>query len=307
MPITKYPRGLSSFGVPLPAGSLPITTGTYFYVDSASGNGNAGNTGTDPSSPLATIAQALAKCTNSKCDVIVVMPGHTETLTGAGGLTINKIGVSIIGIGTGSLRPTLTLATPTTTTIAVTAANYTMKNFIITGTIAELVTVFNVTAAYCTLDGVDFAGGDTSTIKFLTTSAAATNFRMFNCIHKTTAAVTAHSWWIQLTGADDAVIENNYFHIVKSNNAGSGVLGGLTTESLRINFNNNRCVCLGTAVLAIAPLASSTGTIAYNTVGNSKTNGVGTIAPASCHAFENYETNEVTKSGMLDPVTDTNA
>lgn len=306
MGMTPFPNGLSSMGVPIIGSgpTIPFTTGKYIFCSSVVGSD--GNSGLNKNQPVATVDKALAKCTANKGDVIIVMPGHTETVASVGALTFDVAGVTLVGIGNGSLRPTFTLSA-TASTIAVTAADTRINNIIITGSIAELVTVFNVTAPSLTLDAVDFDGGATSTIKFLTTSALAKKLTMVNCVHKTTAAVTAVAWWLQLTGCDDAVIANNIFHIVVANNAGAGVLGGLTTESLRIAFLNNRMICLGTSPLVVAPLASSTGTIAYNTVGNSKTNGVGTIAPASCHAFENYETNEVTKSGMLDPITDTNA
>ena len=307
MSFTNYPNGVTSLGLPLvgSGSDIPVTiTGTYFFVNSSTGS--SGNTGLSPEASVATITQALAKCTDSKGDVIIVAPGYTETIATAGGLTVSKIGVSIIGLGRGSMRPTLTLSA-TDSTIAVSAADVLIKNILCKGTVAELVTVFNVTAAGCTLDGVDFAGGATSTIKFLTTSVAADFLTIQNCHHFTTAAVTANAWWLQLTGCDDVVIRNNILHIVTSNHAASGCIGGLTTESLRVCITNNRLINLGTSCLGLSMLASSTGTVAYNTLGNSKTNGVGSMQPASCHFFENYETNETAKSGMLDPVTDTNA
>jgi hypothetical protein len=229
------------------------------------------------------------------------MQGHAETLATAGAITASKANVKIIGLGSGNERPTLTLSA-TASTIAVTAANVLFKNFIITGSIAELVTVFNITAAGCTLDAVDFAGGATSTIKFLTTSAAATKLTIQNCVHVTTAAVTANAWWIQLTGADDARIINNSFNIVTSNNAASGAIGGLTTASVRVLVKYNDIYVLGTSVLPLSMLAGSTGILAYNNIGCSKTAAAGGVQPASCYCVQNFITNVVTTSGKLDPV-----
>src|SRR3990167_9479087 len=58
MPMTRFPRGVSGWGVPA-LGSLPVpfaSTGRYHFVSSA--NGNDGNRGDDPTRALATIGQA---------------------------------------------------------------------------------------------------------------------------------------------------------------------------------------------------------------------------------------------------------
>jgi len=77
-------------------------TGTAFYVDSVAGSST--NNGLASNSAKATLAQALALCTANKGDVVYLMPGHNE---GAGDAqwTINKAGVTIIGLGNGTNRP----------------------------------------------------------------------------------------------------------------------------------------------------------------------------------------------------------
>lgn len=77
-----------------------------YYVDS--GNGSDSNDGRDPGFPLATIDAAINKCTASQGDVIIVQPGHAETLTTQ--ISLDVIGVSIIGVGEGTLKPQLTVA-----------------------------------------------------------------------------------------------------------------------------------------------------------------------------------------------------
>jgi hypothetical protein len=94
-------KGVSSL---MGAGSL-FTTGKVFYVHS--GTGSNGNPGEDPRNPLATIAQAQTNARASKGDVVVVLPGHAETLTAV--LTLSKAGVSYIGIGNGGLKPAITV------------------------------------------------------------------------------------------------------------------------------------------------------------------------------------------------------
>src|SRR3972149_5755717 len=108
MGLTNYPGGVSSFGMPMLGGggvTIPPTTGSVFFVHS--GTGSSGNDGLGPSSPTATIAQAIAKCTASKGDLVIVMPGHAENIASATSLALNKAGVSVIGLGRGRNRPVL--------------------------------------------------------------------------------------------------------------------------------------------------------------------------------------------------------
>lgn len=54
-----------------------------------------------------TFAGALTGCVASRGDVIIALPGYTETITTT--LAMSKAGVSLVGIGQGNLRPTFTV------------------------------------------------------------------------------------------------------------------------------------------------------------------------------------------------------
>src|SRR5260221_337049 len=69
--------------------------------------GSDGNNG-DFFRPFATLQKASDSCLANNGDVIMVKPGHAETISTAAILALNKAGVAIIGLGAGSLRPTLT-------------------------------------------------------------------------------------------------------------------------------------------------------------------------------------------------------
>lgn len=75
--------------------SIPSTTGTYFFVSSSSGSN--GNDGLSPSTPLATLAQAVSLCTSGLGDTILLMPGYSETISSA--VAVSKNNVHIIGLG----------------------------------------------------------------------------------------------------------------------------------------------------------------------------------------------------------------
>jgi hypothetical protein len=75
MPLTKYPHGVSSFGIPL-FGSARFSNpwATHYFVDGI--DGNDGNTGTEPGRAFATIQKAVTASTGG--DVIYIRPkGYT--------------------------------------------------------------------------------------------------------------------------------------------------------------------------------------------------------------------------------------
>lgn len=115
MPLTNFPQGVTSFGVPVIPG--PFLNywggGSVFWVCNRSGV--ASGDGTSPDRPLASLftatTGAIAKVNGVQGSLIIVLPGHVEnitastnmsTLAGSGATFLN-----IVGIGNGALRPTL--------------------------------------------------------------------------------------------------------------------------------------------------------------------------------------------------------
>lgn len=129
---------LGGLGAPLRADAK------FFYVDS--NNGSNSFTGETPAKAKATIQGAVTAARASKGDVIYVMPFHTEAVTSSS-LGLSKAGVTIIGLGSGSAKPTLSFGV-TSSRINVTAANCTMQNFRFTAAVGDVVTaVLHATAA----------------------------------------------------------------------------------------------------------------------------------------------------------------
>ncbi len=134
-----------------PGGFFAVTdrqffpSGTVFWVDSNTGTDGAGY-GRNPDAPLATLDYAIGLCTANKGDVIFLMPGHAEALTGATSLTMDVAGVTVIGLGSGSLRPTFTLTTATSATWNITAPNCWVENVLIVSNFLNIVTAMTVGA-----------------------------------------------------------------------------------------------------------------------------------------------------------------
>lgn len=114
---------------------------------------------------FATIDEAIGACVANRGDTIYVGPGHTEAVTSTS-LNLDVAGVTIIGLGSGSMKPTLSFGV-TSSRINVTAADCTLQNFRLTAAVGDVVTaVLHATAAQNTryLD-IEFYA--TSTFNFI--------------------------------------------------------------------------------------------------------------------------------------------
>lgn len=302
MGLTNFPAGITSFGMPVLPG-IPPSTGTVYFVHSGTGSNN--NDGRSPDAPVATIANAIGRCVANKGDIIIVMPGHAETISGAAGIDANVAGISIIGLGNGTNRPTISFGN-TAATFAVTAANVTIANLRVTSTVDEVVKMFHVTAAYCTLDNIEhFETASAQTIQFLLTSAAADYLTVKNCYHYQANAAAAAQLWIQLVGCDNTRILDNTFILALQNGATCAVINA-TTAVVNCEIARNVILQTGgtTQVSAILLVTASTGFVYDNRVAAAVTTLAGTVALASAYGAENYTLNTANKSGILDPVAD---
>lgn len=215
----------------------------------------------------ATIALALAQCTASQGDVILVLPGHTEAIGNATALAVNVAGVRIVGLGQGNLRATLTLGTAITANIPITAANTSLENLIIDMTGFDTITSgITITAAGVTIRGCKFitANATNQVAIGITTSALATQFTFDgNQVVGTTDAGTTN--FLQLVGGDDAVITNNYFYGAYTTSLGP--INQITTAGLRMLIANNTLMNVTASSTSVIVLVStSTGMIRDNRI-----------------------------------------
>lgn len=78
MPLTNYPNGVSSFGVPIfGSGGLIASPGDIYFVDQQ--RGSDGNTGLEPDKALLTLSAAHAKMTANQNDTAIVL-GSASTI-----------------------------------------------------------------------------------------------------------------------------------------------------------------------------------------------------------------------------------
>lgn len=226
MPLTNYPNGLTSMGVPVfgPGGQnnayngvpfgqqgVPLTNGNYWFVDSATGSDGFAGTA---NAPLATLSRALALSVANNGDVIVLCPQHAETISAAGGINVNVAGVSIVGLGNGRKRPVFTFATSTAATMTITAANVTLANIVGTTSIDQIVSPFVVSAADANLS-IEWQDGanNLEALRAVLTTSAANRLRLnllYNGFTNGTHCVNA----VRLVGGTGAQVNVNYYGIL---------------------------------------------------------------------------------------------
>ena len=255
MGVTQYPRGVSSFGFPIIGSGPYVTTGKVFFVDSVTGLN--GNSGLEPALPFATIDYAVGKCTASKGDIIFVMPGHTETITAAGGLALDVAGVTIIGLGTVGSRPKLNFITSTGASMKVTAASCEMSNVNFTGGLDALTNPIHVQAADFRLQNwrwTDVTGQATDVVL---TTAAADRMELSNFIFNGATAAGTNAG-IALVGGDGISIHD----FTMDGNFAVGGIDVRTTATTDIEVYNVRFRTRNAAdIFIIDTITASTGNI----------------------------------------------
>lgn len=312
-----FAAGISIRGIPL----LQTHPGQVFWVSNATTllpgqkGGSNGNKGTFDA-PFATLDYAIGRCTASRGDIIMVKPGHAETVSSATALALDVAGVAIVGLGVGSTRPTFTLDTATTATIGVSAHNISMTNCIISANFADIVSAFTLTTAKnFTLDRCDILATATN-MNFLhvidtnTTDNAADGLTVVNCFwHEPDAATLAFAL-VDGTQANWNVSDN----VMVTGNATQDVaalftiatgknLTGLRVLRNQIDVTGHASSTAG--VLITTDGTAGTGVIAYNNIKHlDATTEVLITATHTYGLFENRATAVANAQGYLLPAID---
>lgn len=211
---------------------LNFEPGNQWYVDS--GVGSSANDGKTWGTALDTIKNALAKATASNSDVIWVAPGHTETISSATSLALNKAGVTIIGLGGGAMRPTLTFSA-TASNIPISAASVHLENILCVASVDSIVAGITISAADVTLKNIEWRDvTDKEAILAILTTAAADRLTIDGFFHNGFVTGNACTAAIRLVGVDSAEIKNCRFH----GNYGTAIIEFHTTKCTKIDIMN---------------------------------------------------------------------
>ena len=239
MSVTNFPNGVSSFGMPM----IGMTTGSVFFVDDSGSNGNSG---ADADNPFADIDYAIGRCTASKGDVIFVMPGHYEAITGAAAIDADVAGISIIGLGRGLDQPQISFG--------------------------HADAGFVIGAASVWIENINFQAAITGVLLGVSVEAAGDNFTIKNCRFDVATTTTDEfmSAIETAAGANNGVVEGCYIDMG---------LGG-ATQAVHLNGTSSGHQILNNHIMgaySTANIAGSTGASTLIDIGyNILTNGSGT-------------------------------
>jgi len=207
---------------------------------------------------FATIDEAIGACTSNAGDTIFVLPGHTETVTN-GSIAADVAGVSIIGLGSGSLKPTLTFSA-TNSKINVTAANCTFKNLRLTAGVGDIVTAFLHATVAQNTQYIDIEFTASSTFNFINCYTLGAANISDGCRWERNYLRTADAGQLALcvTAAahDDLKFYDNY---VVHAAAAAGLLTGGAAEFLGLDVKGN-FVQTGQTDGSVGVLVITTGT-----------------------------------------------
>lgn len=158
-------KSLSVQGAPI-SPSRDLFFGNHWFLHSGTGTDGGGKSGKTKDEPLATLDNALGKMKANNDDVLHIMPGHSETITGAGGITLDMAGSTIIGHGRYDRRPTF-LIDGAAASMLVTAANVSLENCVFNSGHADLAYLALVTAKGFRFAN-NFVGENVATENFVT-------------------------------------------------------------------------------------------------------------------------------------------
>lgn len=214
--------------------------------------------------PFATINYANTQCVANRGDNIIVLPGHTEAISAAGGITLSTNGVSVIGIGTGTIRPTINW-TATAGTFLISGDNVSVANLYMTPTgIDAVVAPIRLTSTnggtFLSNCEMYFAKTSYVALKCVVgaTAAAANNLVIDSCYFHGDAVANCTNA-IQLVGGSNIKITNN--RIIGNFTTTLGCINNITAICANMIIQGNvlqNLTAVSTKVVVL--LTGSTGT-----------------------------------------------
>ena len=294
-------QGVYSYGVPV-FGTGPIfTTGNVFFVQSTNALASDDPAHGSKKRPFATIDYAIGKCTANNGDYIVAMPGHAETVSAAAGVDCDVAGITIVGVGRGSLQPTITLGTAATADVDIDTANVTIENIHFIANVADIVAMIDVNADDFTLRGCRFsqAGADLNAKICVQDAAAGGSDRITIEYCHAIMYDAANTHFVNFAGTGDG-------HVVRNNTligdwgtmaiGGAGVITYATcVDNVIYNAATDNDACINFA-------ATATGICMRNLCGGGAAQANGVTATAMAIAQNYYGVASEDLSAILDPI-----
>jgi hypothetical protein len=251
---------LTDLGVWLSPGSRVV------YVHHS--GGRAGDIDEIRTRTYTTLNSALLHCRSGMGDVVVVLEGHAESITTADQMSNLVAGTKIVGLGTGTLRPTFTW-TATGSTFLLDVANVVLANCILNtepGTGSVTVTApMTMSAAGCGLVNClvrcSTDANNKATVPLLLSDAADDCFLIDNRFYGATAGES--TTLVDIAGADRLVMKGNMFKGASSNTA-VGIVRFKATAATDVWLENNVYINKKAASTCAVTGVASTSGVSFN-------------------------------------------
>ena len=277
---------------------MSLSTGNRFFVDAgASGVGSTASFGKSPDAPLASLALAysLDVLTANNGDIVYLMPGHVENVIGAATIACDIAGVTVIGLGSGASKPTITFTTIDSATMTMAAASTTIKNVRFVCDIDAMVVGIPVTAADITFINCDFLDlGEDNSLYWITLSAAADKFRLIDCKNFGTATA-GNTAFLTMAAVSDVEIIN-----LKSNGDFSAANIEATAAPVNLLIEGARLENANAVDVCIEGFAAASGMLVdclVRIATDAQTTGINTAGALALFAC--YQVNDDGESGLL--------
>lgn len=300
MTISNFPNGFVN-GANIRGVNIPQShPGKVFWVNNSTVladkgvGGSNGNPGTY-TKPFSTIDYAIGRCKASRGDIIYVMPGHAETITGTD-ITLDVADVSVVGLGKGASMVAITHG-HADAEVSVTAANVTWQNIRHTAAITLVKVaieiedgVDNVHVNGCKFD-VTVTGTDEFLVSVRTNDAS--NFAVIEGCDIDMGLGGAVSAISFTADTDGTKVLNNRIE----GDFSTACINGITTLSTKLVIDNNLLINGNSGAIGTEPgielVTGSTGTISNNNIVCNLATKAASVVADTCMLFENYYNEDI--------------
>lgn len=289
-------NSLSDYNPELQIGLRGLKGNVWFVNSAAASGGNGASWDGAVTTLMAAIALAQVN------DLILIAPGHTETISAAAGVTVTKAGVQIIGLGSGTARPTFTMSA-VASTFALSAANVRIENllFLVSEDTTKIV---DVNATDCQIVRCEFRSSTALTKEFVTaidigtgdSANAADRTQVIECIIVSTAAGASNG--IELGAVNDRVAIVGC--LIWGDYADAPIHNPTGNVLTRLFVLGNILENTQTGDHALELVSACTGILARNLYKSDMTQATA-ADPGSCFSYENYHDDVIDTSAIISP------
>tara|TARA_Y100000310_G_C20681921_1_gene816476 strand:+ start:2305 stop:3264 length:960 start_codon:yes stop_codon:yes gene_type:complete len=307
--------GLYHNGMPIGGGAFEkARTLKPRFVNSVSGQSSVD--GYSLNSPCSTLQAAIdladAASEDDLGSRIIILPNHSETITGAAGLTFDVDGMEILGMGWGAQRPRFLMDAGTSVSALVSGADVLCRNLEFASGHADVVTCFDVTGKGFHLLDSEFGDNTTaenfkSIVKFSSTANTSDGAQILRNRHYTPDAATLG---FVLAVDDIKNLRLNDNTIISEGTGLATIITCATGKDLQgveilSNFLSSKATAGNLAFSNDTASPNNSGIIAHNRIRHADVTGGHVLGVVGgCGMFDNLSVSTDALSGFVIPAID---